>query len=105
MTTAATPSISQLDPNFAQAKVEDGLHWYDIRALGMEGQGWFLGLHCFTKYVKVAFFRGAALRPVPPGESRQKDIRYIDIHEDEPLDEALVATWIRQASALPGWVP
>jgi hypothetical protein len=72
---------------------------------GIEGQGWFLGLHCFTKYVKVAFFRGASLRPVPPGESKQKDVRYLDIHEDDRIDEALVAQWIRQASALPGWVP
>jgi hypothetical protein len=72
---------------------------------GIEGQGWFLGLHCFTKYVKVAFFRGASLRPVPPGESKQKEARYFDIHEDDKLDEEVVASWIRQASELPGWVP
>jgi hypothetical protein len=76
---------------------------------GVEGQGkaqgWFLGLHCFTKYVKVAFFRGASLRPVPPGASKSKDTRYLDIREDEPLDEELVASWIKQAAALPGWVP
>ena len=72
---------------------------------GVEGQGWFLSLHCFTKYVKVAFFRGTSLRPVPPGESKQKDVRYLDIHEDDPLDEAWLAAWIRQAAALPGWVP
>ena len=72
---------------------------------GIEGQGWFLGIHCFTKYVKVAFFRGASLRPHPPGESKQKDVRYLDIHEDDQLDEELVASWIRQASELPGWVP
>jgi hypothetical protein len=69
---------------------------------GIEGQGWFLGFHCITKYVKVAFFRGAALRPLPPGESRQKDVRYLDIHEDDQLDEKLVARWIWQASELPG---
>jgi hypothetical protein len=69
---------------------------------GVEGQGWFLGIHCFTKYVKVAFFRGASLRPVPPGESKQKDVRYLDIHEGEPLDEAQFATWVKQASQLPG---
>ncbi len=57
---------------------------------GIEGQGWFLGIHCFTKYVKVAFFRGTSLRPVPPGESRSKDTRYFDIHEDDQLDEAPV---------------
>ena len=72
---------------------------------GVEGQGWFLGLHCFTKYVKVAFFRGTSLCPVPPGESKDKYTRYLDIHEDDQLDEAQMATWIRQAAALPGWVP
>jgi hypothetical protein len=72
---------------------------------GIEGQGWFLNFHCYTKYVKVAFFRGASLRPVPPGESKDKDVRYVDIHQDDQLDEAQFATWIRQAAALPGWVP
>ena len=72
---------------------------------GIEGQGWFLSFHCFTKYVKVAFFRGASLRPVPPGESRSKDTRYLDIHENDKIDEAQMAKWIRQAAALPGWIP
>ena len=72
---------------------------------GVEGQGWFLSVHCMTKYVKVAFFRGTSLRPLPPGESKQKEVRYLDIHEDEPLDERLVASWIRQASELPGACP
>jgi hypothetical protein len=72
---------------------------------GIEGQGWFINFHCFTKYIKVAFFRGTSLRPVPPGESTHKDVRYFDIHEDDPLDEKLLASWIRQASELPGWVP
>jgi hypothetical protein len=72
---------------------------------GIEGQGWFLNFHCYTKYVKVAFFRGASLRPVPPGESKDKDVRYVDIHQDDQLDEAQFATWIRQAAALPGWDP
>jgi hypothetical protein len=69
---------------------------------GIEGQGWFLSFHCFTKYVKVAFFRGASLRPVPPGSSKHKDVRYLDIHEDHPLDEAQLAAWVMQASELPG---
>jgi hypothetical protein len=69
---------------------------------GVEDQGWFLGIHCFTKYVKVAFFRGASLNPVPPGESKSKDTRYLDIHEDDQLDEAQLATWVKQASLLPG---
>ena len=72
---------------------------------GVEGQGWFLSYHCFTKYVKVTFFRGASLSPLPPGESKQEDVRYLDIREDDQLDEALLASWIRQASELPGWVP
>jgi len=72
---------------------------------GVEGQGWFLNFHCFAKYVKVAFFRGTSLRPFPPGESKHKEVRYLDIHEDDQLDEAQMATWIRQAAALPGWVP
>ena len=72
---------------------------------GIEGQGWFLNFHCFAKYVKVAFFRGTSLRPVPPGESKHKEVRYLDIHEHAQLDEKLVRSWIRQASALAGWVP
>jgi hypothetical protein len=71
---------------------------------GIEGQGWFLNFHCFTNYVKVAFFRGASLRPVPPGESKHKDVRYLDIHEDEGLDEAQMATWVKQAAALTGFL-
>jgi hypothetical protein len=69
---------------------------------GVEGQGWFLGIHCFAKYVKVAFFRGASLSPIPPGESKQKEVRYLDIHEDDELDEAELAAWVKQASLLPG---
>jgi hypothetical protein len=69
---------------------------------GVEGQGWFLSLHCFTKYIKVGFFRGTSLRPVPPGESKQKEIRYLDIHEDDQLDERRFAAWVKQASRLPG---
>src|SRR6266496_3806947 len=69
---------------------------------GVEGQGWFLNFHCFTKYVKVAFFRGTSLRPVPPAASKSKDTRYLDIHEDDQLDEAQLAAWVKQASLLPG---
>jgi hypothetical protein len=72
---------------------------------GIEGQGWFLSFHVFTRYVKVAFFRGTSLRPVPPGASKDKETRYIDIHEGDVLDEAQMATWVKQAAALPGWVP
>jgi len=72
---------------------------------GVEGQGWFLSFHTFTKYVKVAFFRGTSLQPPPPGESKQREARYLDIREDDAIDEAQLAAWIRQAAALPGWVP
>ncbi|MCC7106847.1 MAG: DUF1801 domain-containing protein [Chloroflexi bacterium] len=68
---------------------------------GIEGRGWFLAFHVFTRYVKVTFFQGTSLRPVPPGGTG-KDARWIDIHEDD-LDEAKMAAWIRQAAALPGW--
>jgi hypothetical protein len=69
---------------------------------GVEGQGWFLNFHCFTKYVKVTFFRGASLSPVPPGESKSKDVRYLDIHEHDDVDEAQLVAWIQQAIELPG---
>ncbi len=73
---------------------------------GIEGQGWFLGFRVFTRYVKVTFFRGTSLRPAPPGGTeRSKDARWIDIYEDDELDEAQMATWVKQAAALPGWVP
>jgi len=68
---------------------------------GVEGHGWFLGIHAFTNYVKVAFFRGTSLRPLPPGTSKQKDVRYHHIHDDE-FDEAQLAAWVKQAAALPG---
>jgi len=68
---------------------------------GVEEGVWFLSFHCFAKYVKVAFFRGAQLRPVPPGESKQKQVRYLDIYEGE-LDEGRVVEWVRQASRLEG---
>ena len=70
---------------------------------GMEGQGWFLSMHCYTNFLRVAFFSGAALRPLPPGESRQKNVRYLDLREGE-IDEAQLAKWVKQASRLPGWL-
>lgn len=69
---------------------------------GVEEDVWFLGLHCFTKYIKVAFFRGASLRPLPPGTSKQKDVRYLDIREDDVLDEPQFLAWVKQASQIPG---
>jgi hypothetical protein len=72
---------------------------------GVEDKGWFLSFHVFTRYVKVTFFRGAALKPIPPGASKMKDVRYLDIHEDDELDEAQMVKWVRQAAANPGWIP
>ncbi|MBM7115581.1 DUF1801 domain-containing protein [Archangium primigenium] len=68
---------------------------------GTEG-GWFLGLHVFARYIKVSFFRGASLRPVPPGPSKDPNTRYLDLHEDDAFDEKQVAAWVKQAAALPG---
>ncbi len=69
---------------------------------GIEDGVWFLSFHCFTKYVKVAFFRGASLRPLPPGKSKQKEVRYLDVRENDELDEAQFAAWVKQASQWPG---
>ena len=85
-------------------KVRKAVKW-NSPFYGIEGQGWFLSFHVFTKYVKVGFFSGASLRPVPPGASKDKNMRYLDIHEDEKLDEAQFGKWVKQASALPGWIP
>ena len=70
---------------------------------GIEGQGWFLSYHCFANYVKVTFFRGTALKPVPPGESKTPDTRYYDVREGE-LDEQQFVKWVKQAAKLPGWM-
>jgi hypothetical protein len=72
---------------------------------GVEDDGWFLSFHTFTSYVKVAFFRGASLQPLPPGASKSKETRYIDIREADELDDAQMAKWVKQAAKLPGWVP
>ncbi|MCV0397626.1 MAG: DUF1801 domain-containing protein [Rhizobiaceae bacterium] len=68
---------------------------------GKEDDLWFLSLHCFTKYIKVTFFRGTSLDPVPPGSSKHPEVRYYDIHEDR-FDEARFTDWVKQASRLPG---
>ena len=70
---------------------------------GVAGKGLFLSFHVFTRYIKVTFFRGTSLRPVPPG-GQSKETRWIDVHEDD-LDEAQMASWVKQAAALPGWLP
>jgi hypothetical protein len=72
---------------------------------GVPGQGWFLSFHCHTRYLKLAFFKGAALKPLPPEASKQPEVRYLHLHEHDTIDEALLLGWLRQASALPGWNP
>src|SRR5262245_5581748 len=69
---------------------------------GVEGEGWFLGIHCLTKYVKVAFFNGTSLSPPPPGASKSEGVRYLEIHAEDQLDEDQLTAWVRQASQLPG---
>ena len=78
-------------------KVQKAVKW-NSPFYGMEGQGWFLSFHVFTRYVKVAFFNGASLQPPPPGPSKAKNTRYLDIHEDDGLDEAQLARWVKQAA-------
>jgi hypothetical protein len=72
---------------------------------GVEGQGWFLSARCFNRFVRLTFFKGGSLDPLPPGTSKHGEVRYLDIYEDEPVDEAQLASWFRQAAALPGWTP
>ncbi len=72
---------------------------------GLEGRGWFLGVHAFTRYLKLNFFFGASLEPLPPVSSKDKNARYVELREGEPLDEKQLARWFKQAAALPGWTP
>ena len=86
-------------------KVRKAVKW-NSPFYGIEGRGWFLSFHVFTRYVKVTFFNGTSLRPVPPGGTdKSKDVRWIDIHEEDGLDEKQLAKWVKQAAARPGWVP
>lgn len=93
----------RIDDLIAQAvpDVQKAVKW-NSPLYGMGNQTWFLGLHCFNHYVKISFFKGAALTPVPPGPSRQKEVRYLDIHENDAFDEAQFSDWVRQASLIPG---
>jgi hypothetical protein len=82
-------------------EVQKAVKW-NTPFYGLDGKTWFLGFHCITKYVKVAFMQGASLDPMPPGTSKQKDVRYLDIYENDEIDEAQFADWVNQASLLPG---
>lgn len=81
-------------------QVQKAVKW-NTPFYGNEGDGWFVSFHVFTKYVKVTFFRGTSLRPIPPGESKHKEVRYLDIYQDQ-FDEAQFVEWVKQASQLPG---
>lgn len=84
-------------------KVRKAVKW-NSPFYGVEGRGWFLSFHVYARYVKVAFFKGASLRPLPPGVSKSPEVRYLDIREGDPLDEELFAKWVKQAAARPGWL-
>jgi hypothetical protein len=85
----------------AVPKVKKAVKW-NTPLYGMDGETWFLSMHCFTRYVKVAFFRGAGLRPMPPEASKSEEVRYLHIHEDDTLDVAQLTHWIKAAAKLPG---
>lgn len=82
--------------------VRKAVKWNSPFYRAPDQEGWFLSFHCFDRYVKLTFFRGTSLDPVPPGPSKQPDVRYLDIREEDAIDAAQLADWIRQASALPG---
>ena len=88
----------------AVPSVQKAVRW-NSPLYGLEGSGWFLGIHCLTNYVKVTFFRGISLNPMPPGGTpKSKDARWIDIREGA-LNEKQMTAWVKQAAALPGWTP
>jgi hypothetical protein len=84
-------------------KVKKAVKW-NSPFYGVEGKGWFLSFHMFAKYVKVTFFRGTSLSPVPPGGSKHPDVRYLDVRENDDFDEAQFTKWVEQAAKLPGWM-
>jgi hypothetical protein len=93
----------QLDETIERAVpgVQKAVKW-NTPFYGLEGQGWFLAFHCFERYVKVTFFKGTSLAPMPPVSSKQRDVRYVHLHENEPIDVTLFTDWIIQAASLPG---
>jgi hypothetical protein len=87
----------------AVPKVVKAVKW-NSPFYGVKGGGYFLSFHVFARYIKVGFFKGSALQPPPPGASKQKDVRYLDIHEDDGFDEKQFTAWVKQAAKLPGWL-
>lgn len=94
----------RLDSLIAQnvPDVHKGVRW-NSPFYGREGRGWFLSFRCYTRYVQVAFYSGTSLDPMPPGESKHENIRYLNIYEDGEFDEAQFVDWVKQAGELPGW--
>jgi hypothetical protein len=98
---------AQLDALITRAvpDVQKAVRW-NSPFYGRSGQGWFLSTHCLTKYVKVTFFQGLSLKPIPPGgTAKSGEARWLDIYENDGFDEKQLAVWIKQAAALPGWIP
>lgn len=87
----------------ALPKVRKAVKW-NSPFYGVEDVGWLISFHCFTKYVKVTFLNGTSLDPLPPGTSKDENTRYLDIYEDDELDEKRFARWVKQASKHPGWI-
>jgi hypothetical protein len=85
-------------------RVQKAVKW-NSPFYGIEGQGFFMQFYVFTRYVKVTFFRGTSLLPMPPGPSKHKEVRYFDIYEGDEIDEVQMTSWVKQAAALPGWIP
>lgn len=83
-------------------KVNKAIKW-NSPFYGIKDKGWFVSFHCFTRYIKVTFFKGGDLSPIPPGTSKHPEVRYLDIYEGE-FDEKQFVAWVKQASKLPGWL-
>ena len=99
------PLIKRIDAAIERAVpgVTKAVKW-NSPFYGLEGKGWFLSLHAYKNYIKIAFFKGSSLKPLPPGESKSPDVRYLDVWEKDTLDEAQFAKWLKQASRIPGWM-
>ncbi|MES2963514.1 MAG: DUF1801 domain-containing protein [Bdellovibrionota bacterium] len=97
--------VRRLDELIERAvpKVRKAVKW-NSPFYGMANEGWFISYHCFTRYVKVTFFKGGSLRPLPPGVAKHEAVRYLDIYEEVPLDEKQFVKWVKQASKVPGWL-
>ena len=84
-------------------QVRQAVKWNSL-FYGVVGVGWFMALHCYARFVKVTFFNGSLLQPLPPVSSKDKNVRYLNVYEGDAIDEGLFISWVKQASALPGWI-